>query len=32
MTVDYVWRWFHWTCTCVMGLAILWIVITLAVG
>jgi hypothetical protein len=26
------WRWFHWTCTCVMGLAFLWIVITLSVG
>jgi hypothetical protein len=26
------WRWFHWTCTCVMGLALLWIVVTLAVG
>ncbi|HET8893959.1 MAG TPA: hypothetical protein VFM96_07685 [Gaiellaceae bacterium] len=26
------WRWFHWTCTGVMVLAILWIVITLSVG
>jgi hypothetical protein len=26
------WRWFHWTCTCVMGLALLWIVITMSVG
>jgi len=26
------WRWFHWTCTLVMGLALLWIVITLSVG
>jgi hypothetical protein len=26
------WRWFHWTCTCIMGLALLWIVITLWVG
>jgi len=26
------WRWFHWTCTGVMGLALLWIVITLSVG
>jgi len=26
------WRWFHWTCTGVMGLAIVWIVITLSVG
>lgn len=26
------WRWFHWTCAGVMGLALLWIVITLSVG
>lgn len=26
------WRWFHWACACVMGLALLWIVITLSVG
>ena len=26
------WRWFHWTCTGVMSLALLWIVITLSVG
>ena len=26
------WRWFHWTCTCIMGLALLWIVITLWAG
>jgi hypothetical protein len=26
------WRWFHWTCTSIMGLALLWIVITLWAG
>jgi hypothetical protein len=26
------WRWFHWSCTILMGLALLWIVITLSVG
>jgi hypothetical protein len=26
------WRWFHWGCTIAMGLALLWIVVTLAVG
>lgn len=26
------WRWFHWVCTFFMGLAIVWIVVTLAAG
>ena len=26
------WKWFHWACTIAMGLAILWIIVTLAVG
>jgi hypothetical protein len=26
------WKWFHWTCAIVMGLALIWIVVTLSVG
>jgi hypothetical protein len=26
------WRWFHWVCTMLMALAIVWIVVTLSVG
>jgi ribose/xylose/arabinose/galactoside ABC-type transport system permease subunit len=26
------WRWFHWTCAGLMGLAIVWIVVTMSVG
>jgi hypothetical protein len=26
------WRWFHWACTFFMALAIVWIIVTLAVG
>jgi hypothetical protein len=26
------WKWFHWACTSAMALAIVWIVVTLAVG